>query len=431
MKYVLYGLLVLSAIVFAAEPMTAKKKKASKNLLSLTKDSTTTNSDYTKILKDSKKTVGLFTVIYKAKDDKLYFEMPDSAFDKSYMLANRIASTSNTNDFVAGQMATNPMLIRFSKDDRSVYMHLVSGDNMVDANDPIAASFDKNFLDPILKGFKIVARNGKNVVIDVSSFFGTNEASISPIKRDNPLSKLFSSGNSLKGSFMSDASGISEVKTFEKNIEIKSTLTFALTGTLKYETYSVLMHRSLFVLPDIPMPMRYQDNRVGYFFGMKNIFSSNKDRVETKTFIERWRVEPKEEDRERYFRGELVEPKKKIVFYVDSAFPDKWRQTVKDGIEVWNVAFEKAGFKNVVEARDYPRNDSTFDPDDMRYNCFKYATTATPNAMGPSLQTHARERFCVLMCCGITTSCHCCTTGDSYKREPWMPVCVRKCLTMM
>lgn len=398
MRYVLYGLLALSAVIFATEPMTAKKKKTNKNLLSLTKDSTTTNSDYTKILKDSKKTVGLFTVIYKAKDDKLYFEMPDSAFGKSYMLANRIASTSNTNDFVAGQMATNPMLIRFSKDDRSVYMHLVSGDNMVDANDPIAASFDKNFLDPILKGFKIVARNGKNVVIDVGSFFGTNEASISPIKRDNPLSKLFSSGNSLKGTFMSDASGISEVKAFEKNIEIKSTLTFALTGTLKYETYSVLMHRSLFVLPDIPMPMRYQDNRVGYFFGMKNIFSSNKDRVETKTFIERWRVEPKEEDRERYFRGELVEPKKKIVFYVDSAFPDKWRQTVKDGIEVWNVAFEKAGFKNVVEARDYPRNDSTFDPDDMRYNCFKYATTATPNAMGPS---HTDPRTGEILCADV------------------------------
>lgn len=388
----------LSALLFAAQPMVAKTKKAKNSLLSLAKDSTTTNSDYTKILKDSKKKVGLFTIIYKEKEDKLYFEIPDSAFSKSYMLANRIASTSNTNDFVAGQMATTPMLIRFSKDARSVYMHQMSGENVVDPKDPIASSFDKNFLDPILKGFKIVARNGNSVIIDVSSFFGTNEASISPIKRDNPIAKLFSSGSSLKGTFMSDASGISEVKAFEKNIEVKSTLTFSLSGTVRHESYSVLMHRSLFVLPDNPMPMRYQDNRVGYFHGVKNIFSSDKDKVETKSFIERWRVEPREEDRARYFRGELVEPKKPIVFYVDSAFPAKWRQTIKDGIEVWNVAFEKAGFKNAVVARDYPKNDPTFDPDDMRYNCFKYATTATPNAMGPS---HHDPRTGEILCADV------------------------------
>lgn len=398
MKYVFLTMCALSAMLFVSEPVSAKKKKAKNSLLSLAKDSTTANSDYTKIVKGGKKTVGLFTVIYKEKDDKLYFEIPDSAFSKSYMLANRIASTSNTNDFVAGQMATNPMLLRLSKDERSVYLHQVSGENVVDPKDPIAASFDKNFLDPVLKGFKIVARNGNSVVIDVTSFFGSNEASISPIKRDNPFAKLFSSGSSLKGSFLSDASGISEVKAFEKNIEVKTRLSFALSGTVQYETYSVLMHRSLFVLPDNPMPMRFQDNRVGFFHGFKNIFSSNTDRVESKAFIERWRVEPKDEDRERYFRGELVEPKKPIVFYVDSAFPDKWRQTIKDGIEVWNRAFEKAGFKNAVIAKDYPRNDSTFDPDDMRYNCFKYATTATPNAMGPS---HSDPRTGEILCADV------------------------------
>ena len=75
---------------------------------------------------------------------------------------------------------------------------------------------------------------------------------------------------------------------------------------------------------------------------------------------------------------------KPIVFYVDNAFPEKWRASIKQGIEDWNVAFEAAGFKNAIRAMDYPENDSTFDPDDMRYSCFKYAATATPNAMGPS-----------------------------------------------
>ncbi|MCD8288143.1 MAG: zinc-dependent metalloprotease, partial [Porphyromonadaceae bacterium] len=101
-------------------------------------------------------------------------------------------------------------------------------------------------------------------------------------------------------------------------------------------------------------------------------------------YIHRWRLEPKEEERERYFSGELVEPQKPIVFYVDSSFPDKWREVIKLGIEDWNTAFEAAGFKNAIQARDYPKDNPDFDPDDIRYSCVKYATTTTANAMGPS-----------------------------------------------
>lgn len=398
MKHILSALAILT-LATAPATQAAAKKKAKKSLSALVqnRDSLSKN-DYSKIIKDGVKKQGLFTVIYKAKDNKLYFEIPDSAFTKTYMLSNRIASTSNTKDFVAGQMVNNPMVIRLSKDERSVYFHLAQADNLVDAADPIAASFGRNFLDPILKGFKIAATNGKSVVIDVSSFFATNEQSISPLKTDNPISKLFGGGSSLKGSFVADASGLNEVKAFERNIEIKSTLTFNLTGGLVSTPYSVQMHRSFFVLPEEPMAKRYQDNRVGYFSQLQNLYSSDKDRVEQRSFIERWRVEPRDDEREKYFRGELVEPKKKIVFYVDSAFPDKWRQTIKDGILVWNRAFEAAGFKNVVEARDYPANDPGFDPDDMRFNCFKYATTATPNAMGPS---HSDPRTGEILCADV------------------------------
>lgn len=338
-------------------------------------------SDYAKLTKDAQKTEGLFTTYYNSKEGKLFFEMPDSAFDKHYILSNRIAGTSNTQDFVAGQMVSAPILIRFSKNESRVFMHLLQSQDVVAADDPIKSSFDKNFVDPILKGFKIVARNNRNVLIDVSSFFGTNESAISPLKKDSPLLKLMGS-NILKGSFVPDASGLQSVKTFPKNIEVRSLLTFNLSK--EDAPYTVHAHRSLFVLPDEPMPMRLQDNRVGYFNSSKNFYSSNRDKVDTKTFIERWRIEPREEDLERYFKGELVEPKKPIVFYVDTAFPDKWRGTIRQGIEDWNVAFEAAGFKNAIKAVDYPANDPAFDPDDMRYSCFKYALTKTANAMGPS-----------------------------------------------
>lgn len=397
MKYFLSAMILMTLTMGYTQPTFAKKKKKALNSLLQNKDSLSKN-DYSKIVKGGVKKKGLFTVIYKAKDNKLYFEIPDSAFSKVYMLSNRIASTSNTKDYVAGQMVNRPMVIKLSKDERSVYMHLVQSNNIVDSDDPISASFDRNFVNPILKGFKIVAENGKNVVIDVSAFFGTNEASLSPIKKDSPIAKLLGGGNSLKGTYVADASGLNEVKAFEKNIEIKTTLSFTLTGGLVSEPYSVQMHRSFFVLPDDPMPKRYQDNRVGYFSELQNIYSSNKDRVTQREFIDRWRLEPKDEDRASYFSGKLVEPKKKIVFYVDSAFPEKWRETIKEGILVWNTAFEAAGFKNAVEVRDYPANDSVFDPDDMRYNCFKYATTAVPNAMGPS---HCDPRTGEILCADV------------------------------
>ena len=229
---------------------------------------------------------------------------------------------------------------------------------------------------------RMVKLDGKNVVIDVTSFFGGNEKCISPIKTDNPLSKLLGGKSALKGTFVSDASGIISSKSFPGNIEIKSRLSFTLSPL--GQPYSVIMHRSLFALPEEPMKMRLQDNRVGYFYSDKSIYTTNKDRLERRTYIHRWRLEPKQEDLERYFKGELVEPVKPIVFYVDSAFPEKWRSAIKQGIEDWNIAFETAGFKNAIKAVDYPKDDPNFDPDDMRYSCFKYAASPTANAMGPS-----------------------------------------------
>ena len=146
-----------------------KNKKKVTNLIEVKKDSV--NADYKKVTKDAVSKKGFFTTFLSKKENNLYFEIPDSAFLHTYLLTNRIAETSNTHDYVAGQMATNPLMIRFSKDGQKVYMHLVQSSNMVDRNDPIASAFDKNFADPVLKGFKIVARNQGNVVIDVTSFF--------------------------------------------------------------------------------------------------------------------------------------------------------------------------------------------------------------------------------------------------------------------
>lgn len=378
-------ILLLSIIlfngVFCIETVSAKnRKKDKKALVEVKKDST--SADYKKVIKDAVIKNGMFTTIYNSKEGKLYFELSDSALIHTYMIANRVAETSNTQDYVAGQMATNPIMFRITKDDSKVYFHEVQTSNTVSSDDPIKASFDKNFADPVLKGFKIVARNKNNVVIDVTSFFAGNEKCISPIKQDSPLGKLFGGSKSIKGTFVQDASNIVSIKNFEKNIEIKSLLSY-LTSPLN-DPYSVIVHRSLFVLPDTVMDKRLQDNRVGFFSSDKYLYTSDADKILRKTYIHRWRLEPKLEDKEKYFRGELVEPLKPIVFYVDTAFPEKWRASVKAGIEDWNIAFNAAGFKNAIKAFDYPSDNPDFDPDDMRYSCVKYAATSIANAMGPS-----------------------------------------------
>ena len=179
----------------------------------------------------------MFPVYLNSKDGKLYFELADSLMGRDYILANRVAQTSNTHDYVAGQMVDRPQLVRFTRDSTKVMLHLVQKGNVVKEGDPIAASFKSNFADPVLKGFKITAQRPGKVLIDVTSFFGSNEKSISPIKADNPLSVIFGGSRSLKGSFQSDASGISVVKNFPRNIEIKTLLTFTLSNNDKGALY--------------------------------------------------------------------------------------------------------------------------------------------------------------------------------------------------
>lgn len=338
---------------------------------------------YDKIIKDAAVKEGLFKTIWKAKEGKLYWELEEKDFGRLLMLANRVSDTSNPKDYVAGQMVKS-LMFRLSHDEKNVYMHLVKSVNLVEDGDPVLQALDRNSTEPVLKGFKIEDRNGENLVIDVTSFFGANERSISPMKESSPAGKLLGLSEGLKGTFQAEASNICEVKTFESNIEIKSMLTYMVQEASSQQPYTVRMNRSVFALPEEPMRMRLQDDRVGFFHGYKDVYSTSEDRVREQKFIHRWRLEPKADDLERYYAGELVEPMQPIVFYVDSAFPEKWRTAIKEGIEVWNVAFEKAGFKNAIKAVDYPSEDTGFDPDDMRNSCFRYVGTKTANAMGPS-----------------------------------------------
>lgn len=322
---------------------------------------------YLELIKDAEVDSGLIITI--KKKEQLYFEIPDSLLGQPLLLSNRISRTSNTSEAVAGQMVTDPFMFRIKRQADRVYFHTFQSESFVDDSDPIAPSFLKNFQEPILTSFDIVAKNGTHIVIDVTDFFLGGEESINPTAESE-----------IAGGLARSSSYISSVRSFSKNVEVKSVLAYKQDT----EPYTIEVHRSLVLLPKEPMRARLQDNRVGYFYSPRQRYTSSLDKIETFNIINRWRLEPS--DTTAYLRGELVEPIQKITFYVDTVFPEAWREAVIAGITDWNVAFEAAGFKNAIEAKLYPsrEEDPDFDPDDLRYSCVKYATTSIANAMGPS-----------------------------------------------
>lgn len=335
--------------------------------------------EYDKITKGAKSTNGVFTT-YLTKEGKLYFELSEKDVKgRDFLISNRIAKTSDTNDFVAGQMVSDPVMVRFTVDGEKVTMYLTQYESSCREGDPMTPAFEKNFLDPVLKVYTKAAAKGDKIVIDVTELFGTPEKLITPLNSSKPMPGQKSVGSR----FNQKNSYIESAKAFPENIEIKSVMSFdSESGT----PYTITTHRSVVRLPETPMKTRLANRAFGFFSSDRSLFTTDSDKLEKYSFIHRWKLEPKKEDMEKYLAGELVEPQKQIVYYVDTAFPDKWRSAIIQGINDWNIAFAKAGFKNAIVGKPYPSKttDSSFDPDDMRYSCFKYAATATPNAMGPS-----------------------------------------------
>ncbi|MCT4615872.1 MAG: zinc-dependent metalloprotease [Marinifilaceae bacterium] len=361
----------------AQEKETPKSKKSKKK----GKKGTVKKKDkYADLIKGFKTQKGLFKV--HTKDNKVYFEIPDNLMGRDFLLSSRVSAISNNKDIAAGQMPRQPQVIRFSKDNEKIYMHVINTDNVC-KTDEILPSLDRNNLNPIWKSYSIKVRTKDSTasVIDVSKFFCSDIKKINPFKEASVFDAIF--GNKvMKGSFNSANSKILSTKSFPKNINIKSRLAY----TVSKEPFLAELTRNIILLPENPMKPRIADPRVGYFMEGKTIYSADRDRVERKYYINRWRLEPKKADLEKYKKGELVEPAKQIVYYVDTAIPAKYRKYIMQGIEDWQPAFEAIGFKNAIIAKEYPtkEEDPNFDPDDIRNSCYRYVTTKVANSMGPS-----------------------------------------------
>ena len=339
---------------------------------------------YNKVITaEAKSDAGLFTT-HKV-DDKLYFTIPDSLMGKDMLLVSRIAKVPSGygGGYVNAGSKVNEQVIRWSKRGNYVDARVISFENQSDEDSPISKSVEANNFFPILFSAEIETKtpDSTGVVIDVTKLFTQDIAAINAV---SPRSKKQYKIRRLDN----NRSYIESAHAYPQNVEIKHVMTYEAEEPPQRDqasTLTFLMNQSMILLPEDKMQPRLADERVGWFTLRKYDYDSDALKSDDYRILRRWRLVPK--DIEAYKRGELVEPVKPIVYYLDPATPMKWRPYFKQGIEDWNAAFEKAGFKNAIIAKDppSPEEDPEFSPEDVRYSVIRYVASTTRNAVGPSV----------------------------------------------
>ena len=331
-------------------------------------------------------------------DDKYYFEIPDSLFGREIMAITRMAKTPTGAGY--GGEEANEQVIRFERGpNNKVFIRGIDYVNVsTDTLQPIYKAIQNSNVDPIIAHFSIKSvRPDTSVVIDVTDFLAeSNQAfSLPPLtKQRYKLTEL-----------QKDRSYLSSIRPYPINLEIRSVKTFGVSppslkpndspspydpvvlnsgvtvGAVTFE-----LNTSLILLPKVPMRKRFYDPRVGYFATGYTVFADEQQRAEDENIAVRWRLEPKNAaDAAAQAAGKLIEPAKPIVFYIDPATPFQWRQYLKQGVEDWKPAFEQAGWKNAIMAKDWPENDTTMSLEDARFSVIRYFASDIQNAYGPNV----------------------------------------------
>lgn len=301
---------------------------------------------------------------------------------KDMLIVNKISSVgSELNDAGVNRgMNYQNILLRFYKSEKGKKVWVKSFDPKIQVSnkDNISKSVAANYNESIFEVFKdaVFNKDSTGVIIKVNKAFDGSSTSFNDL-----LNSL-----GLGGSVDKNLSFISETKAFPKNIIVKSVLSSKVTEGKDKVNLSIGVTSNIVLLPEIPMKERFYDDRVGYFSVPKWFYTDTQQKVDKRKLITRWRLEPKKEDIKDYLSGKLVEPKKKIVYYIDPSTPNQWVPYIMQGILDWNATFEQAGFKNAVEVKLLTEeNKDDFDIDDVRYSVLSYAASDKANAMGPSV----------------------------------------------
>ena len=330
------------------------------------------------VTKEMKTDEGLFKV--HSLEDTFLFEVPDSLLNREMLMVTRIAKTANGIGFGGGK--ANTQVLRWERKKKKILLRIVSHSVVADTILPVHEAVVNSNFEPVLFSFPIKAFNKDTtaVVIDATSLFSTD---VKPLGFPQFYRKRYGVTRIDKS-----RSYIDRVSSYPQNIETRHVKTYFASKSPSngsVGSISIEMSNSMILLPKVPMKRRYFDERVGWFARGQVDYGLDAQRSKTVTYLDRWRLEVKEEDLAKFKAGELVEPKKQIVYYVDRATPEVWREYIKQGIEDWQVAFEAAGFKNAIIAKDPPskEEDPEWSPEDVRYSVVRYLASPIPNANGP------------------------------------------------
>ncbi|MFB9079171.1 zinc-dependent metalloprotease [Flavobacterium procerum] len=333
---------------------------------------------YNKVITDkAKNKAGLFTV--SQVDTKYYFQIPDSLFNRYMLVVTRYLSTPEGMGIFGGEKA-NEQTIYFEKGaNNTVFLRsLQYRQDVRSADSMLAKALAGSNENPIVAAFPIKTTNpdNGNVVVDVTDVFKKDNAMFAIEGKEKTEKKLTSLAD--------DKSFIEAVDSYPINIEVKTTKTYT-SSTASSGSITLRLNTSIVLLPKTPMRKRFFDERVGYFANKYVLFDDDEQSAQKKFIVQRYRLEPKDKDIKKYLRGELVEPKKQIVYYIDPATPKKWRPYLIAGINDWQKAFEAAGFKNAIVGKEWPEDDKTMSLEDARYSVVRYLASETPNAYGPRI----------------------------------------------
>lgn len=336
---------------------------------------------YSKVIKKNAKTdKGLFDVHFQ--DNKYFFEIPDSLLNREMLMVTRIAKTASGIGFGGGKQ--NEQVLRWVRKGDKINLRVASYTVVAADSLPVHEAVVNSNFEPVLFSFDIKAIKKDSVsnslVIDATDLFMKDVKAIGfQDRRRKPyqVQRLDES-----------RSYIDTIRSYPINIEIRHVKTYlagnppsnSSTGSISLE-----FSNSLILLDKEPYRKRYFDQRVGWFARGQVDYGLPAQKAKTVRYLDRWRLEVKDEDIEKFKAGELVEPKKPIVYYIDRATPEQWRKYIKQGIEDWQVAFEEAGFKNAILAKDPPsiEEDPDWSPEDARYSVVRYLASPIPNANGP------------------------------------------------
>jgi len=381
MKLKLYPIatFVLAMLTVNCASTKQKKKNASAATEEKQEKSKSDLKAYDKVItKEAVSDSGLFTV-HKVDEDYFY-EIPDSLFNREMLMVTRIAKTATGIGFGGGK--ANTQVLRWEKKNKKVLLRVVSHEIFAADSLPIHEAVSNSNFEPVLFSFdvKTINKDSTATVVQVNDLFSDD---VQALGLPGYYRESYKVRNVDKG-----RGYIESLKSFPLNIESRHVKTYNAGNPPSNESVgsiTVEMSNSMVLLPKVPMERRYFDRRVGWFARGQVDYGLDAQESKTVRYLDRWRLEVKPEDEAKFKAGELVEPKKQIVYYIDRATPKKWIPFIKEGIEDWQVAFEAAGFKNAIIAKEAPtkEEDPDWSPEDVRYSTVRYLASPIPNANGP------------------------------------------------